>query len=985
VPPAVEFDGGSTPSPTIQEQGGESKVRFTANAPWSATVSQSRQVDWLTVSPTSGQAGDVVLNVKAAPNDTYDERNGAVTIKCGTMTKVFTVSQKQLDALIMSTDKIEIGSEGGSAEIKLKSNVDVSFKVAEEDADWIKASPKSRALTDRIFSFEISPNESIVPRTGHIGIEGAGQTEIVSVYQDGATPYMVLGSHEAVLGSAGGDIAIEISSNVDFTVECDDVDWITETPSGSRSSYTLHYTVAPNTTYDERSALITITNNENSLKEIFSVTQTPVDAIIVAKTSYLLTNNPSELNFNIQTNIDPIVTVSADWIKQVSPRSRALRDMEFCFDIEANPTPTEERTAVITLQSPSGTAKQEIKVTQSDADTRIVKSEFTPLVVYHITHDKEIESDMPLNMSLCNAFDCVVKNTYADGHEEFKSIMLTNRNLMTSLDPNLSMPVPPQWSEGTVADICIYNRNYYGYFMNFSEEVSEWYPSIFLYGRGKLTADGYHDEYRSLQYEIYNPQINLSEVKPEMVFSYPSYFTYGGYIPNGYNTQNQVLWKHADTWRGEYPMYQLSKVFGFTESEMKLLEKHFGKPADQIPTSAVVGMSVDQLLDIFECRDKPDPYLALPAGVYCTSPFDSHRGVWIADKKSTLAYSRTYGLLWIYPDIHYFAIISEEMEGFDGKRHFIESPADKGNFSWDYSTKIVEDNEERTVTEVTINLTKQYQWENASSEWPQHYDLSWTKIPRWDRYPFRNFKYTATNIDTLVYYKERPNLPFRIDKHFITGGYFVGNLVDIIPNKEYAGRKIKIEGPDWIECPDEIILNEFENTTLTIITKPTIDTSGKFGYVTFTLEGDNKPTQTLRVTVNSEYGTAYPVLRMNGAPCASDGVYGQLLDPKGGTIEVFISSHFDANTISVTSDADWIQPISSGPSSRAAGTDYIYRFNVLPNNTSESRKAVINCKYLDNFHSELCAELRVIQNVDDSASPDVSSMPAKNFKFKSIR
>jgi len=82
---------------SFPENGGassqESTVSFTATQAWSADVADVKASSWLKVEPSSGTAGTVNMKVTADPNKGETGRTGKVTIKCGTVSKSFTVTQ----------------------------------------------------------------------------------------------------------------------------------------------------------------------------------------------------------------------------------------------------------------------------------------------------------------------------------------------------------------------------------------------------------------------------------------------------------------------------------------------------------------------------------------------------------------------------------------------------------------------------------------------------------------------------------------------------------------------------------------------------------------------------------------------------------------------------------------------------------------------------------------------------------------------------
>lgn len=102
-------------SPTVPREGGEINVNFTATDDWIATLSASavgdrtgedglkpqqaakeseEVMDWITVSPESGVAGEARLVITLVPNDTYDQRSATVVISCGAESRDIVVTQK---------------------------------------------------------------------------------------------------------------------------------------------------------------------------------------------------------------------------------------------------------------------------------------------------------------------------------------------------------------------------------------------------------------------------------------------------------------------------------------------------------------------------------------------------------------------------------------------------------------------------------------------------------------------------------------------------------------------------------------------------------------------------------------------------------------------------------------------------------------------------------------------------------------------------
>jgi hypothetical protein len=349
----------SSASPTFSTEGGSTQITITTSSSWTADVTSTRAVDWCTVSPTSGAAGTATLTIATQPNTTYDERNATITIKSGTLTKTYSIAQKQKDAILVTSDKVEVTAEGGETTIEVKSNVSYIYEVEESAQSWIKHST-TRALTSHQEGFTISANESSQKREGKITFTGGGFSETVTVYQAAETPTLVLTKDVYDVSSDGETIQVELKSNVEYEVQLPNVDWIEESQSRAVSTHTHYFVIHANDTYDARSAQITFINNESGLSEKVTVNQVQKDAIIVAQKEYVVEAAGGALDFSVQANVDFSVSVSDDWIEQVT--SRGLTEKTLNFNIKENTT-EDERTAVITLNY--GELKQEIKVSQA--------------------------------------------------------------------------------------------------------------------------------------------------------------------------------------------------------------------------------------------------------------------------------------------------------------------------------------------------------------------------------------------------------------------------------------------------------------------------------------------------------------------------------------------------------------------------------------------------------------------------------------------
>lgn len=352
----------SNTHPVLPQDGGTITIPFTATGDWSASLMNNRAEGWITVSPTSGKAGDVLLSLTATANDTYDERNATIVLKCGTVTKNIVLTQKQKDAILLSSSKYEVPGEGGEISVEVQANVSFEVEVKE---DWIKQI-ETRALTTSSLNFTIETNETGEPREGEIIVKSGELSETIHVFQ-GFDDFIVLTQKDYTLPEEGGSIDVEIRSTVDYGVKIlDNVGWITEIQTRAVSTHTHHYQVAPNESYDPREAKIVFYSLEDeSLADTVSVYQMYKGAILVARNEYQFGIEGGDFTLTVSSNLEFDVTVSDEWIQQIG--TRGLIDTELNFTILEN-TERKEREGTITVKDKNSDKQQIVTVKQTATD-----------------------------------------------------------------------------------------------------------------------------------------------------------------------------------------------------------------------------------------------------------------------------------------------------------------------------------------------------------------------------------------------------------------------------------------------------------------------------------------------------------------------------------------------------------------------------------------------------------------------------------------
>lgn len=342
---------------------GDQSISFTTNENWTLSVASTTSgTTWCAASATSGTKGSASVKFTVTENTQYEDRSVSVTIKSGTASKTFSITQKGADALLVTTDKYEVDQEGGTIEIEVKANIDYKMEISEKAKDWIKES-SSRALTTNKHKLDIAMNENVEKREGEITFKSGDKVETVKVYQAGGA-IILLSQDEFNVSDKGDTVSVDIKSNVEFGVQMPDVDWITdEASSRGMSSHTLKYVVAPNEGYDNRSVEIIFYDKNSDLKDTLKIVQAQKDAIVISEKNFSVAQKGGDIEVKINTNVDFEVQIPLDatWITKTV--SRALTEKVVYLKVEENTT-EESRSTTIVITNTDSKVSDVVTITQ---------------------------------------------------------------------------------------------------------------------------------------------------------------------------------------------------------------------------------------------------------------------------------------------------------------------------------------------------------------------------------------------------------------------------------------------------------------------------------------------------------------------------------------------------------------------------------------------------------------------------------------------
>ena len=335
TPPESFIEDFNQTNMSFSEEAGEQTFSFTANGDWTVDVASTSGGNvWCKASPTEGRAGSQTVKITTTENDTYDDRSVTVTLKSGDESKTFVVTQKQKDAILINSNKIEVEQKGGTITIEVKANVNYTTTIGETCKDWITESSNTRALSSTEKKYSIALNEHGEKREGTITFTNGTLSETVHIYQAGGD-IILLSKNEYYVDAAGEDITVELRSNCEYEVEMPAVDWIHTTSSRSMSSHTLYYTIDTNETYDSRKAKIIYRNKEKNVADTLTIIQAQKAAIILGNKYVNVKAEGENIGVKLSANVEYEVKMpNVDWITTIN--TRGLTEHTLYYKVEKN-------------------------------------------------------------------------------------------------------------------------------------------------------------------------------------------------------------------------------------------------------------------------------------------------------------------------------------------------------------------------------------------------------------------------------------------------------------------------------------------------------------------------------------------------------------------------------------------------------------------------------------------------------------------------
>lgn len=312
---------------------------------------QMPDVDWIVDEAATRGMSSHTLKYDILPNETYDAREAEIIFydKNSELKETVKVVQAQKDAIIISNKSYEVKAEGETIEVKLSANVE--FDVTMPDVDWI-SQVTTRGLTEHTLYYKVAENTGEDSRSAEIVFTNKeDQLSEKIVVNQKCKRILSLDKTECTVSGEGEIITVQVKSNVDYLYSIDFASWITTTRSASTE--TMKFVIAPNESYNSRSAeIVFFATSGDWLEATLKVVQNPKSVINISQKEFNVSSEGKTIGINLSTNVDFDITMpDVDWISQVN--TRGLDEYTLYFEVKENLTVNERIAEIVFVDKKS--------------------------------------------------------------------------------------------------------------------------------------------------------------------------------------------------------------------------------------------------------------------------------------------------------------------------------------------------------------------------------------------------------------------------------------------------------------------------------------------------------------------------------------------------------------------------------------------------------------------------------------------------------
>ena len=246
--------------------------------------------------------------------------------------------------------------------------------------------------------------------------------------------------------SSAGEKTLSFNSNVDWTISVAETrngtTWCTISPNnGKAGANTVRIKVHENTSYDDRSVVLTLTAG-SSLTKTFVITQKQTDALLLTNNKFEIDPKGGNINVEVKSNNKYDVIISdtyKSWISQ-SSSSRGLSTSNLSFDIKETEEANKREGEIIIK---SGKLSETVHIYQAGQNILLLSKNQFPVSDKGDTIAVEIKSNFSFGVQMPEV-DWIIEETESRG--------LSSHTLYYKILPNESY-------DNRFAEIIYFDKN----------------------------------------------------------------------------------------------------------------------------------------------------------------------------------------------------------------------------------------------------------------------------------------------------------------------------------------------------------------------------------------------------------------------------------------------------------------------------------------------------------------------------------------------
>lgn len=272
-----------------------------------------------------------------------------------------------LDSSIQ-TSGLSFDTATSEKSITFTSTTDWTLSIAEtrSGTSWCTAFPTSGGKGTATVKFTTTENTEPEDRSVAVTIKAGATSKTFTVTQKGNKSLLVT-TKKYELPKEGGEIEIEVKSNVEYEMEISETakDWISENTGRGITAHKHIFNVTPSEEATKREGEIIFKSGD--IVEIVKIYQAGEPTIVLSKNEFTVSDAGETISIDIKSNVDFDVKMpDVDWITE-EPASRAMSSHTLKYIVSPNET-YEERSAKLVFCDKNSELKDTLTIIQVQKD-----------------------------------------------------------------------------------------------------------------------------------------------------------------------------------------------------------------------------------------------------------------------------------------------------------------------------------------------------------------------------------------------------------------------------------------------------------------------------------------------------------------------------------------------------------------------------------------------------------------------------------------